>query len=111
MKTYIDGWLNEKFGIKSQDEARKKSIFIVFDEEANFIMAATCGYGEEFHYVGPAEDEYTMEHWLKKNKLYAHRAVSFCDRSYAWYQKSLKEQLISLCWEFDKNGKLSKTKW
>ena len=49
-----------------------------------------------------------MEYWLKKNKLYAHSASSFCDRNYAWYQKSFKEQLENLCWEFDKNGKLCK---
>lgn len=49
--------------------------------------------------------------WLKKNKLYAHRASSFCDRNYSWYQKSFKEQLKNLCWEFDDNEKLSKTQW
>ena len=31
--------------------------------------------------------------------------------SYAWYQKSFKEQLESLCWEFDEYGKLTKTQW
>ena len=111
LKTYIDNWLNEKFGIENQIEARKKSIFIVFDKEANFVKTITTGYGEEFYYVSPAEDKDTMEHWLKKNKLYAHRASSFCDRNYAWYQKSFKEQLENLCWEFDKNGKLCKTQW
>lgn len=110
-KEYIDNWLNEKFGIKTQEDARKKSIFIVFDKEANFVQTITCGPGEQFHYVSPAEDKDTMEHWLKKNKLYAHRASSFCDRNYAWYQKSLKEQLENLCWEFNKNGRLCKTAW
>lgn len=111
LKSYIDNWLKEKFGIENQTEARKKSIFIVFDKEANFVKTVTTGYGEEFHYVSPGEDKDTMEYWLKKNKLYAHRASSFCDRNYAWYQKSLKEQLENLCWEFDKNEKLSKTQW
>ena len=98
LKTYIDNWLNEKFGIENK-------------KEANFVKTITTVYGEEFHYVSPAEDKDTMEHWLKKNKLYAHRASSFCDGNYAWYQKSFKEQLGNLCWEFDKNGKLCKTQW
>ena len=52
-----------------------------------------------------------MEHWLRENKLYAHRASSFCDRNRNWYNLSFKEQLENLCWEFDKNGKLKKTQW
>lgn len=110
-KSYIDNWLNEKFGIKNQIEARKKSIFIVFDKEGNFVQTVTTGCGEEFQYVSPAENKDTLEYWLKKNKLYAHRASSFCNRNYAWYQKSFKEQLENLCWEFDKNGKLFKAQW
>lgn len=113
LKAYVDKWLNEKFGIKNQIEARNKSIFIVFDEEANFVKTVATGYGEEFHYVSSTEDEDrdSLEYWLKKNKLYAHRLSSFCDRNYDWYQKSFREQLEYLCWEFDKNGKLSKTQW
>lgn len=110
-KTYIDNWLNKKFGIKNQTEARLKALFIVFDKEANFVKTIKCGYGEEFRCVSPVEDKDTMENWLKKNKLYAQRASSFCDRERTWYQKSFKEQLEDLCWEFDKNGKLSKTQW
>lgn len=110
LKIYIDNWLNEKFGIKSQKEARS-GVFVVFDKEANFVKTVTCGIGADFHYVSPADDKETMEYWLKKNKLYAHAASSFCDRNYAWYQKSFKEQLENLCWEFDKNGKLCKTQW
>ena len=52
-----------------------------------------------------------MEYWLRENKLYAHRASSFCDRNRNWYNLSFKEQLENLCWEFDKNGKLKKTQW
>lgn len=111
LKVYIDKWLNEKFGIENQLEARNKSIFIVFDKKANFVKTVTTGYEEEFHYVSPIEDRDSLEYWLKKNKLYAHRSSSFCGRNYAWYQKSLREQLEDLCWEFDKNGKLSKTQW
>lgn len=55
--------------------------------------------------------EQSMEHWLRKNKLYAHRASSFCDRNRSWYDLSFKKQLENLCWEFDKNGKLKKTQW
>lgn len=109
--TYIDNWLNEKFGIKNQIEARMKSIYIVFDKEANFIKTVICGYGEEFHYVSSAKDKDTLEYWLKQNKLYAHRASSFCDRHYAWYQMSFKEQLEFLLWDFDENGNLFKTQW
>lgn len=105
---FIDNWLNEHFGISSQKEARQKSIFIVFDKNANFVKTITTGYGEEFHYVNPSEDKDTMEHWLRENKLYAHRASSFCDRNRSWYDLSFKEQLENLCWEFDKNGKLKK---
>lgn len=108
---FIDNWLNEHFGISSQKEVRQKSIFIVFDKNANFVKTITTGYGEEFHYVNPSEDKDTMEHWLRENKLYAHRASSFCDRNRNWYDLSFKEQLENLCWEFDKNGKLKKTQW
>ena len=73
-KMFIDNWLNEHFGIQNQEEARQKSIFIVFDKNANFVKTVTTGYGEEFHYVSPVEDEDTMEYWLRKNKLYAHAA-------------------------------------
>lgn len=110
IKSYIDNWLNEKFGIKNQKEARS-GVFIVFDKEGNFVKTVTCGYGAEFHYVSPEDDKDTLEYWLKKNKLYAHVASSFCDGNYNWYQKSFKEQLENLCWEFDKNGKLYKTQW
>ena len=110
-KLFVDNWLNEHFAIKSQDEARKKSIFIVFDKNAKFLHTVTVGIGEDFHYVSPVEDEDTLEHWLRKNKLYAHRASSFCDRNRNWYSMSFREQLENLCWEFDKNGKLKKTQW
>ena len=110
-KLFIDSWLNKNFGIQNQKEARQKSIFIVFDKNANFVKTVTVGYDEEFHYTSPVEDEDTMEHWLKENKLYAHRASSFCDRNRNWYDLSFKEQLENLSWEFDKNGKLKKTQW
>lgn len=108
---FIDNWLNEHFGIQNQKEARQKSIFIVFDKNANFIKTVTVGYGEEFHYVSPVEYEDTMEHWLRKNKLYAHIASSFCDGNRSWYDLSFKEQLKNLGWEFDKNGKIKKAQW
>ena len=108
---FIDNWMNEHFGIPNQKEARQKSIFIVFDKYGKFIKTVTTGYGEEFHYDGPEEDKDTLEHWLKENKLYAHRASSFCDRSKSWYELSFKEQLKNLSWEFDENGKLKKTQW
>lgn len=108
---FIDEWLNKHFGIKSQDEARRKSIFIIFDKNAKFLHTVTVGIGEDFHYVSPVEDEDTLEHWLRKNKLYAHRASSFCGRNRNWYSMSFREQLENLCWEFDKNGKLKKTQW
>ena len=110
-KLFIDNWLNEHFGISSQKEARQKSIFIVFDKNANFVKTVTTGHGEEFLYVSPVEDEDTMEHWLRKNKLYEHRASSFCDRNRSWYDLSFKEQLENMCWEFGENGKLKKTQW
>ena len=110
-KYFIDKWLKEKFGIENQKEARKKSIFIVFDKSGNFIKTVTTGSGEEFRYVSSIEDNNTLEYWLRRNKLYAHRASSFCDRNREWYSKTFKEQLETLCWEFDKNGKLKKTQW
>ena len=97
---FIDNWLSEHFGIQNQE-----------DKNANFVKTIATGYGEEFHYVSPSEDKDTMEHWLRENKLYAHRASSFCDRNRNWYDLSFKEQLENLCWEFDKNGKLKKTQW
>ena len=108
---FIDNWLNEHFGIQNQKEAMKNSIYIVFDKNANFIKTVTVGYGEEFRYVSPVEDEDTMEHWLRKNKLYAHIASSFCDGNRIWYDLSFKEQLKNLGWEFDKNGKIKKAQW
>ena len=38
---FIDNWLNEHFGIQNQKEARQKSIFIVFDKNANFVKTVT----------------------------------------------------------------------
>ena len=108
---FIDNWLNKHFGISNQKEAREKAIFIFFYNYANFVKIITTDYGNNFHFISPVEDEYTMEHWLKSNKLYAHRASSFCGRNRDWYDLSFKEQLESLCWEFDKNGKLKNTKW
>ena len=110
LKLYIDGWLNDNFGIKNQKEARNGR-YIVFDKEANYIKTVTCGYNAEFHYLGPAEEYDTLEHWLKEKKLYAHSASSFCNRSFGWYQKTFKEQLENLCWEFDEDGKVCKTQW
>ena len=86
-------------------------IYIVFDENGNFVKTVTTGYDEEFHYVSPVEDEDTMEHWLRENKLYAHRASSFCDRNRSWYSLPLKEQLKNIGWDFDETGKLIKTQW
>lgn len=111
LDAYIDNWLNEKFNIRNQKAARR-DMYIVFDAEANFIKTVTCGTGGDFHYISPAKIKGTMEHWLKNNKLYAHCAASFCcRRDYDWYQKSLKEQLENLCWEFDEDGKLCNTAW
>ena len=87
---FIDNWLSEHFGIQNQEEARQKSIFIVFDKNANFVKTIATGYGEESRYVSPSEDKDTMEHWLRENKLYAHRASSFCDRNRNWYDLSFK---------------------
>lgn len=61
--------------------------------------------------ASPVEDEDTMEHWLRENKLYAHRASSFCDRNRSWYSLPLKEQLKNIGWDFDETGKLIKTQW
>lgn len=108
---FIDEWLNNHFGILNQKEARTKAIFIVFDKNATFVKTITTGYGEEFHYVSPVEDEDTLEHWLRENGLYAHRASSFCDRNRSWYDLSFKEQLESLLWDIDANGQLVKTQW
>jgi hypothetical protein len=107
---YIDKWLEEKFGIKNQKEARN-GVFIVFDKKTNFVKTVTCGYGAQFHYISPAEDKDTLEYWLKKNKLYAHSASSFCGRNYSWYQMTFKEQLENLSWEFDKNGRVINAQW
>lgn len=111
LQAYVDHWLQKKFGIQNQTEARMKTIFLVFDKEANFVQTVTCGLGEDFHYVSPAEEEDTMEHWLKEKGLYAHRASSFCGRNGTWYQKSFREQLENLGWEFDAAGKLANTQW
>lgn len=110
-KLFIDKWFNKQFGILNQKEARQKSIFIVFDKNGELVKTVTTGYGEEFHYVSPEEDKDTLAHWLRENKLYAHRASSFCDRNRAWYNLPLKEQLEYLGWEFDENGELRKTQW
>ena len=88
-----------------------RSVFLVFDEYGKFVKTVTTGYGEAFPYVGPIKDEDTLEHWLSKNKLYAHRASSFCDRNPDWYKKTFKDQLENLGWTFSKNGKLKATKW
>lgn len=109
--SFIDNWLNEKFGISSQKAARLKSIFIVFDKKANFVRAVVTGLGAAFRYVSSGEDEDTLDHWLKENKLYAQSASSFCGRNRAWYDLSLKTQLESLEWEFDENGQLTNTAW
>lgn len=107
---YIDDWLKSTFGIPNQMEARKNSIFIVFDQKANFVKTVTVGCGQEFEYTSPADEEDTLEHWLRKNQLYAHRASSFCDRNEDWYKWSLKRQLENLGWKFS-GGKLSETEW
>lgn len=104
----IDNWFNEHFGIPNQKEAIQKPLFIVFNEDADFIKTITIE--NDKHYVNL--DENTVEHWLRKNKLYAHRASSFCNRDKYWYDYlSLKEQLRDLGWEFEDNGKLKKTQW
>lgn len=110
-QSFIDEWLRNHFGIASQAAARKKSLFIVFDKKADFIKTVATGYGEKFQYVSPAENEDTLEHWLRDNRLYAHRAASFCGRDRSWYDLSLKEQLESLEWCFDENGMLESTQW
>lgn len=110
-QSFIDEWLRNHFGIASQAAARKKFLFIVFDKKADFIKTVATGYGEKFQYVSPAENEDTLEHWLRDNRLYAHRAASFCGRDRSWYDLSLKEQLESLEWCFDENGMLESTQW
>lgn len=108
----IDNWLNEHFGISSQKEARSKSMFIVFDKKANFVRAVVTGLGAEFRYVSSSEeDEDTLDHWLRENKLYAENTSSFCGRDRAWYDCSLKAQLENLGWEFDEAGQLTNTAW
>ena len=96
----IDAWLKSTFGIPNQMEARKNSIFIVFDQNANFVKTVTVGYGQEFEYTSPADEEDTLEQWLRENQLYAHRASSFCNRNENWYKWSLKRQLENLGWKF-----------
>lgn len=91
-------------------ESLKNSIFIVFDQNANFVKTVSVGYGQKFEYTSPADEEDTLEHWLRKNKLYAHRASSFCNRNEEWYKWSLKKQLENLGWKFS-GGKLSETEW
>ena len=110
-EAFIDKWFRDNFGIQNQKEARMRSVFLVFDEYGKFVKTVTTGYGEAFPYVGPIKDEDTLEHWLSKNKLYAHRASSFCDRNPDWYKKTFKDQLENLGWTFCKNGKLKATKW
>lgn len=89
---WIDEWLMKTFGIKSQVEACR-DLFIVFDKDANFIKTAPYGNG-------------SLKDWLRENKLYAHRASSFCHRNFKWYQLTFKEQLETLGWKYDKNGNL-----
>lgn len=110
LEAFIDEWLMKTFGINGKAEARRGR-FIVFDKYGNYVKTVTTGQGTEFHYVGDCDEEGTLENWLKKNKLYAHNASSFCCRNRQWYDKSLTEQLENLGWLFDKNGKLSKTQW
>ena len=110
-EAFINAWLQKHFGIESQKAARSKSIFIIFNKNADFVQTVTTGCGEVFHYVSPVADKDTLEHWLRKNRLYAHRAASFCDRNREWYDLPFKEQLKSLCWEFDASGTLKSTDW
>lgn len=102
---FIDNWLASTFGIPNQMEARNGK-YIVFDENGTFIKTVSCGLDQEFHYVGPSSEEGTLEHWLKKNGLYAQYASSFCGRNRAWYEMSLQDQLKNLCWEFSGDGKV-----
>ena len=99
------------FGILNQKEARQKSYLIVLIRMLILLKLLQRDMEKNSFYVSPVEDKDTMEYWLRKNKLYAHRASSFCDRNRSWYDLSFKEQLENLCWEFDKNGKLKKTQW
>lgn len=110
-EAFIDSWFQEHFGIESQREAQSKSIFIIFNKNADFIQTVATGYGKKFPYVSPVEDADTLEHWLCENGLYAHRAASFCDRNREWYDLPFKEQLKSLSWEFDADGNLKGTLW
>lgn len=48
----------------------------------------------------------SLKDWLRENKLYAHRASSFCHRNFKWYQLTFKEQLKTLGRKCDKNGNL-----
>lgn len=97
VKIWIDKWLMNTFGIRSQEDANQ-DLFIVFDKKANFIKTAPYENG-------------SLENWLKKNCLYAHLASSFCYKNLKWYQLAFREQLMSLGWEFDKDGCLIHTTW
>lgn len=110
LNIYIDQWLDKNFGIRNQKEAENGK-FIVFDKEGRFIKTVSCGLDADFHYVSPANEKGTFEYWLKKNRLYAQAACSFCNRSFEWYQKSFREQLENLGWEFTTDGKVRKTQW
>lgn len=103
LMVFIDNWLKNHFGIKNQEEARE-NMYIVFDNKGNFMKTVTCGYNKDFHYVSPSSDKETLEHWLKKNKLYAHCASSFCNRNRDWYNQSFVKQLENLGWDFNRSG-------
>lgn len=55
---YIDKWLNQKFGIKSQKDARN-SMYIVFDSRTSYIRTVTCN--KEFYYISPDDNEDLLE--------------------------------------------------
>ena len=92
----------KQYGIENEINARKEKYFI-FTKKGKFIK--TVDVKKDF------ESFQQFEEWLKKEKVYAHNASSFCNRSKEWYNMSFKEQLKNLTWNFDKKGVLMETSW
>lgn len=57
---YIDKWLNQKFGIKRQEDARN-GMYIVFDSRTSYIRTVTCSKDKELYYLSPDDNEDLLE--------------------------------------------------
>jgi len=79
-----------------------RDVYITFDIKANYKGNINL---KDFN-----NNMSELEKWLKEQKIYAHSASSFRNRSIQWYNMSLLEQLKNLCWEV-KGDKLVGLDW